>query len=441
MEPSVAILLRAVALIPLCVLLYFSQRYWVTQSWKAAKRARTPAVSWLLWALACAMPVLAFPAVVRLLTFLPGPARTSSLMALSSVWLSSALLAWVLVKSVHGVERLWNRLARRQATGAGKASATDLANLPPSPSRRYFFQTAGYFAGAVPFVGALYGFAVERLKFRVQRVEVPIPGLPPELDGLRIAQLSDIHMSGYLPVDQLRRAVGMANELGAEMAVITGDLVTWRGDPIVDCIEELRALRAPLGVWGCNGNHEIYAGYQTFAADLFQQAGMRMLRQQNAELEWRGARLNLIGVDHQVTRGFDPGRWRMLEGVERLLRPGVPNILLSHSPNAFYRATELGVALTISGHTHGGQIQMEVIEPHLNPARFLTPFTAGLYALSRAAALRATRHSPPAAGAGREGELDARTSYLYVNRGLGTIATPVRIGSPPEITLLTLRRA
>jgi hypothetical protein len=373
-------------------------------------------------------------ALLALVRFFPHPVSPSIWVAISGVWLSSGLFAWIAVKCVHGVEWLWDRRRPRppQSFEAGSQSGASLARLPTNPSRRYFFQTASYFAGAVPFVGALYGFAIERLHFRVERVEVPIAGLSPELDGLRIVQLSDIHMGGYFPGDQLRRVVGMANELGAELAVVTGDFITWRGDPIEQCVEELAALRAPLGVWGCNGNHEIYAAYQDHATELFRRAGMRILRRQNAELSWRGAKFNLLGVDHQTTRGFDRRRWRMIEGVEPLLRPGMPNILLSHSPNAFYRAAELGIDLTLSGHTHGGQIQVEIIEPHLNPARFLTQFTAGLY--SRPAGISRMVDS---------NELDAPSkgvAQLYVNRGLGTIGTPVRIGAPPEITLLTLRR-
>jgi predicted MPP superfamily phosphohydrolase len=427
-------LFRILALSPLLALLYFSQRYWAERVWRLTGRVPHPAGRLLARAALVLVwgPMVAI-GVAWVLRILPPALRFSAWVGVAGLWLSSALFAWLAVKCVHGVEWLWNRMELRKRAEAASPATPDLAKLPRNPSRRYFFQTAGYFAGAVPFVGALYGFAVERLHFQVERVEVPVPGLPPELDGLRIVQLSDIHMGGYMPGGQLRRAVTMANELGAELAVVTGDLISWRGDPLNDCVEELAALRAPLGVWGCNGNHETYAGYQDLAAKLFQHAGMRLLRQENTELHWRGAKFNLLGVDHQTTRGFNPRRWRILEGVEPLLRPGMPNILLSHSPNAFYRAAELGIDLTISGHTHGGQIQVEIIDPHLNPARFMTRFTAGLY--SRSAGV------PLAMDSDALGAPAARVAHLYVNRGLGTIATPIRIGAPPEITLLTLRRA
>jgi predicted MPP superfamily phosphohydrolase len=97
----------------------------------------------------------------------------------------------------------------------------------------------------------------------------------------------------------------------------------------------------------------------------------------------------------------------------------VPNILLSHNPNSFYRAAELGIELSLAGHTHGGQVRVEILDHRLSPARFITRFIAGLYAL------------PMSGGTSR--------SFLYVNRGLGTIGIPVRLGVAPEITLITLR--
>jgi len=113
----------------------------------------------------------------------------------------------------------------------------------------------------------MYGFAAERLDYRVIRVEIPTANLPPALDGMKIVQLSDIHLSGYMSRTDVRRAVDMANDLRADLAVVTGDFITGASDPIADCIEEIRNLRAPLGVFGCNGNHEIYARAEDAAND------------------------------------------------------------------------------------------------------------------------------------------------------------------------------
>jgi hypothetical protein len=301
----------------------------------------------------------------------------------------------------------------------------------------------------------VYGFVVERLHYRVERVEIPIPNLPEALDGLRIGQLSDVHIGGYMTRDQIRRAVEMANEIAPELFVFTGDFVTTAGDPLGDCIEELARLRAPLGVWACNGNHETYARCEDQAALLCRQAGIRLLRFENAQLAWRGEKFNLMGVDYQRSSRFRGSIPPMLSGVEhRLLRPEMPNILLSHNPNAFVRAAEIGIDLTLAGHTHGGQIQVEILDSRLNPARFMTEFVAGLYRRPVPTGELVTRpsftSSSPAANEGplvtdaglaQGSDRNPRIAHLYVNCGLGTVGAPVRIGSPPEITLLVLRRA
>src|SRR5260370_16291276 len=123
----------------------------------------------------------------------------------------------------------------------------------------FFSKPAPAAAGAAPFLGGMYGCGAERLNYQIHRVDIPISNLSAALDGMTIVQLSDIHMSGYMPRAQVRRAVDMANDLGANLAVVTGDFITGAGDPLEECIEEVRRLSAPLGIYGCNGNHEIYA--------------------------------------------------------------------------------------------------------------------------------------------------------------------------------------
>jgi predicted MPP superfamily phosphohydrolase len=160
---------------------------------------------------------------------------------------------------------------------------------------------------------------------------------------------------------------------------------------------------------------------------------MRLLRQQCAELSWRGGTFNLIGVDDQRERprGGEPSP--MLRGIEALVRRDIPNILLSHNPNTFARAASLGIELSLAGHTHGGQLRLALGERQWSPARLITPFVAGLYRLP----LGPEGHTEGPDGVRRP----PASAFLYVNRGLGTFGLPVRLGVPPEITLLTLRAA
>jgi len=430
------VLAAAVAL----TLAFLSQRYWFGRAWRFAGHLRQPG-----WRRAIRAGVVALLAAIALIALgsivanLRGTiSRGSWLNAFFGLWLSSSIFAYLFVKLVAGAEWLWQSLRRVFASPA---------HVPPAPaaaeaidhSRRHFFQAAGVFAGAVPFVSAVYGFAAERLHFQVREVEIPVADLPPALEGLRVTQLSDIHVGSYMPLAQVRRAVGMANELGGDLAVVTGDFLTGRTDPLADCIAELSRLRAPLGIWGCNGNHEIYAGAEAHAAALFHGHGMKLLRQESAVLRWRGAVFNLIGVDYQRQRIGGSRRPPMLAEIERLVRRDTPNILLSHNPNTFPRAAELGIQLSLAGHTHGGQVRVEILDHRWCPAEFFTPYVAGLY--QRPLFAGADLSDEEVAALPPASSLKPPASSIYANRGLGTIGAPVRLGVPPEITMITLRRA
>jgi predicted MPP superfamily phosphohydrolase len=456
--------LRGLIALSVLVTLFLSQRFWYRAIWRTTARWR---VNWLrysargLYGFALVAVIAALVGGFRMGTHGHLKQREAFLAIFAGLWFSSALFAFLAVEIVHGIELLWNwsRRASAKAPSAIAAStgtaastahsaATSAAEGAPQhsvgerladPSRRYFFRAASVLAGAAPFAGAVYGFATERLNYRVRRIEIPISNLPPALDGMKIAQISDIHMSAFMSRAAVRRAVDMTNDLGSDLTVVTGDLITGSHDPIEDCVEEVSRLHAPLGVWGCNGNHEIYADAEQLAEQLYAQHGMKLLRQENAVLEFRGAKFNLIGVDYQRERNLNGHRTQMLSSMEPLIRRDVPNILLSHNPNSFNRAAELGIELSLAGHTHGGQIQVEILDHRLTPARFISDYIAGLFERpllkpSHEIFVQAEPDKP-------SGDPAPNASRLYVNRGLGTVGAPVRLGVPPEISLIVLRRA
>ncbi len=359
-----------------------------------------------------------------------------TLATVARLWLVASFFGFLAVESVGAIEWVTNVAARLLPHSGAVADGV-------SPSRRAFFQYAAVLAGGFPFLAATYGFAAGRLRYTIERVDVPVANLPPELDGLRIAQLSDIHIGDYMPPLEIARAVDMANSLQPDISFVTGDFISGVGDPLDACIDELSRLRAPLGVWGCNVNHEIYAGVEDDAERLFREKEMRLLRAQSAVVEHNGARFNLLGVDYQrdhMTSGEPTGP--MLQEIEPLIRRDMPNFLLSHNPNSFPRAAELGIELSLAGHTHGGQIKFEIVDHSVNPARLITPFVAGLYRLPIPIPIPipTNGHAGAAPGNGLQ-KAGLQKAALYVNRGLGTFGFPVRLGVPPEITLLTLRRA
>jgi uncharacterized protein len=445
------LLLRIAIALSVLTLLYLSQRFWYRALWRVtAHWGRLP----LRVGARLVYFVLLLLVIVTIglgLAFGRGVfTRQSSLVSVfAGLWFFSALFAYIAVQAVHGLERLWRMLhaamAEKKAAQPNAAqSRSASAELVADPGRRYFFRAATAAAGAAPFLGAMYGFAAERLNYQVRRVEIPLPNMPAALDGMKIVQISDIHLSSYMSRAQVRRAVDMANDLGADLAVITGDLITGSGDPIADCIEEVGRLYAPLGTWGCNGNHEIYARAEDEAAYLYSQAGMKMLRHENVQIDFKGASFNLLGVDYQRERTPRGQRQQTLAVVEPLVRRDMPNILLSHNPNTFNRAAELGIELSLAGHTHGGQIQVEILDHRLSPARFITDYIAGLYQRPLFTAVPHERGASNASAARAfNPSLFASTSgplaHLYVNRGLGTVGAPVRLGVPPEISLIVLR--
>ena len=274
------------------------------------------------------------------------------------------------------------------------------------PKRRRVLGAAKLSAIALPAAVCGYGVFIERNEFEMREVDLPVPNLPPALNGLRIAQLTDIHFSAYLGEKELERAIAMANEMRPHLALFTGDFITIRRDPLDRCLRLLPHLRAEAGLFGCLGNHEIIANCEDYAEKAAARLGIRILRGRAEQLRFGGAVLNLGGVDYQRIGGT------YLRGAERLIAPGAVNLLMSHNPDVFPIAARQGWQATVSGHTHGGQVNFELLGEHINIARFFTPYVYGLY---------------------REGG-----SSIYVSRGLGTVGAPIRLGAPPEVNLIRL---
>ncbi len=307
-------------------------------------------------------------------------------------WTRAAAIAWSLVSAgLFAAAWLWRR-----------SPAFD-------PGRRRALRSAAGAALGAPVAACGFGVYVATSRIEAREVEAHIPGLPPSLDGLRLAQLTDIHFGAFLGRRQLQRAVGMANDWRPHLAAVTGDFITDPGDPLDDCLRGLASLRASDGIYACCGNHEAYARVEAYCAVRGARLGIHVLRGRSRLLRFGTGLLNLAGVDHQRDRRS------YLTGAERLLAPGAFNLLLSHNPDVFPVAARQGFDLVLAGHTHGGQLAVELAGTSLNISRLYTPYVHGLYHRGR--------------------------SWLYVSRGIGTVGVPMRLGAAPEVTLLRLRRA
>ncbi len=176
----------------------------------------------------------------------------------------------------------------------------------PSPARRDLLQDAANVAIGAPFVAGAYGLLYGRLNLDIAPRTIHLPRLPRAFEGFRICQLSDIHIGPFMPADEIRKYVAIANAQKADMIVLTGDFVTFDPDTQGAVVDALRGLRAPFGVYGSLGNHDAWAGVEDSITELFRQAGVRILRAANASITASGESFNLIGVDFQSARRFGP---------------------------------------------------------------------------------------------------------------------------------------
>jgi predicted MPP superfamily phosphohydrolase len=243
---------------------------------------------------------------------------------------------------------------------------------------------------------------------RLRAREVAIAGLPRAFDGYRVAQISDLHCGPFAGESRVGGWVEAVNRLEADLVAVTGDLIA-SGTAYVDVVAtSLGRLRARDGVYACMGNHDYFTDGD-HVAEALEGAGLTLLRNRGVQVRRGDGTIFVAGVDDTWTRRNDLDRTL----AER--PPGTPVVLLAHDPALFPEAAARGVDLTLSGHTHGGQVGMPFFAHRFNLAKVLTRFTTDLYRLGNAT--------------------------LYVNRGLGTTGPPVRLAVPPEIAVFTLRCA
>ncbi len=260
----------------------------------------------------------------------------------------------------------------------------------------------------------------------VEHVDVSLANLPAELEGLAIAQLSDLHWGPFVGHADVRRVVDLTLSMQADLIVLTGDFVSRSAHYEGSWAAELRRLEAPLGVYAVLGNHDVWVDADAVAGDL-ERVGVTVLRDARQALHLNGVRLWLLGIeDGGVTCGMLRGRFRGFTAMQQEVRdtlarlladlPGDElRILLLHNPDFAEWLPEERIDLILCGHTHGGQILLPLVGPPLVPLCLGRRYMAGLI-----------RHG---------------SSWVYVNRGIGVGWLPVRLHCPPEVTCLRLIRA
>ena len=271
-------------------------------------------------------------------------------------------------------------------------------------TRRRFLKSASLTAAST-FGFAGYGFSNALDLPGVRRRRLDLPGLPLEWEGLSILQISDVHAGPYMDVDRMMRIRDMAARLNPDIIVFTGDQMDRRDSDAELFARGFAGISAPMGVWGILGNHDHFIDPRRSEWAL-ETAGIQPLVNNAVTFDRSGASLALIGIEDLQARDGRAPDFSVIKKYPTSFR-----ICLCHQPQGWRQAVAAGAHLTISGHTHGGQIALT--GRNLNVARFSTRYVAGPYRREEA--------------------------FLYVSRGVGVGAVPVRVGAPPEIDLLTLR--
>ncbi len=257
---------------------------------------------------------------------------------------------------------------------------------------------AGLLAG-----GAMHGHMNERHRVGVTRASLAVSGLPDAFVGLRVALLTDFHLSPLVEADDITKAVTLALAEKPDLIILGGDYVTWGHEHFTGPVaERLAPLTAPLGVIAILGNHDSDRG-GVDVTDALVRNRFTVLRDARTRIERRGDAVDFVGVRYWT---------RQRSTIAKLIEsPGHVNVLLAHDPRRINEAADLNIPLVLSGHTHGGQIVLPGVGAW-NRGFFPT----------------------------MQGMLERENTVLFVSRGIGMVYVPVRLNCPPEVALLTLER-
>jgi len=292
-------------------------------------------------------------------------------------------------------------------------------------SRRKFIRAGGVLFTGYAFTSATVGI-LKKDEFSVTNQDIIIKNLPANLKGLRIGLISDIHSGPYMTTDQMKRYVEYINNLNVDVMLIPGDLTNSQRAEVYPFTKAFRDLKAKYGVYATLGNHDYFHDAEYVAKAVIEETPIRLLRNENKVLEINNEKLLLLGMEDTRQSGskFDEAIFRYFDKTvadakvdlkkDNIVFESIPKILVYHKPYFFKDFAKENIDLTVSGHTHGGQIVFaKAGSINLSLASSVSPYIDGVY---------------------KTGDLS-----MYVTRGIGTVGLPLRLNCPPEIAILTLR--
>ena len=384
-----------------------------TQHWGPGARRGAAAAYWVLTVLVWGLAIWA------------GSTRQTGNTVLKSYLMSLPLLllAGKLFMLLPLLLEDLTRLGRWAVGNGTRPAGTEAVAIP----RSEFLAKLTLALGAIPAVALLWGMLKGGTDYTVRRVTLRYPNLPPAFDGFKVLQISDLHTGSFNSTEPLERAVAMINRQGADLILMTGDLVNNRATEVEPHIPALRGIRSELPIFSSLGNHD-YGDYVQWESPAAKRANLERLMQNHAKIGWTllndsshtiergGDKISVLGVQNWSSHANFPKHGNLPQA--HAASGDAPfKILLSHDPS-HWEAQVLNypdIDLTLSGHTHGMQFGVNLPFLKWSPVKYVYKQWAGLYEQGR--------------------------QKLYVNVGLGFLGYPGRVGFLPEITVFELRRA
>lgn len=294
-------------------------------------------------------------------------------------------------------------------------------------SRAQFLNRIGIVIAGVPFLSIAYGIKWGRFNFTVREHSLTFDNLPASFDGMRIVQFSDFHLGSFLNnKDKVEEAIEIINQQNADLLLFTGDLVNNVASELSEFATMFDKLKAKIGKYSILGNHD-YGDYVRWKSaeekkqnfknliDLQESVGFKMLLNDSQKIDINGEKIELIGVENWGLKPFP--QYGDLNKALLKTNPDSFKILLSHDPTHWDEQVlnHTKIDLTLSGHTHGAQFGIEIPGWRWSPVNIRYKRWGGIY---------------------QEGN-----QYLHVNTGIGFIGFPGRVGMPPEITVIELKKS